>query len=157
MKKLLQGKSGVTILEGIIALGLLALVMAGAFGVLLSSSRQVSQPDMREEMILAVEKANTLLKAYVGIVDASASPVATDLRGGLCGGDNTPLAVGNPQITHDIGCMLPPVCDLNNSSFTYKVAGKEINTSLVDTLEAGIDDLNHFKISYTIVCNGYKL
>ena len=58
MKRILSKKTGVTILEGLIALGLLALVAAGTFGVLLSVSRKAGSPDIRESMILAVERAN---------------------------------------------------------------------------------------------------
>ena len=49
MKKILKSKKGVTILEGLIALALLALVATGTFAVLLSSSRKSSQPDIRED------------------------------------------------------------------------------------------------------------
>ena len=38
MRQLLKNRAGVTVLEGVIALGLLALITAGAFGVLLSAS-----------------------------------------------------------------------------------------------------------------------
>ena len=139
MKKLLTGKAGVTVLEGVIALGLLALVAGGAFGVLLSASRQNLQPTLREEMALAVEKANNDLKAYVGIANASKPPVPTLLRGGLCaheGGESTSTPLDERE--HDISCKLPPVCDKNQSTFTYQ--RRSDNT-----------------IKFSITCNGYKL
>ncbi len=128
----LQNKSGVTILEGVIALGLLALIMAGAFGVLLSSSRATSNPDMKEEMLLAVESAQEQLKAYAAYITTSSlgtkmSPYQpTSLKGidysnGLCGSsthtDSNPLGSGG----HDIKCLLPLICEPTNSTFTYNV------------------------------------
>lgn len=57
MKKyILKNKKGVTLLEGLIALALLAIVATGTFSVLLSASRKTSSPDMREELVFAVEK-----------------------------------------------------------------------------------------------------
>ena len=47
----IKNKKGVTILEGLIALGLLAAVSVGIFGVLLSLSRKSYEPDIREEML----------------------------------------------------------------------------------------------------------
>lgn len=102
MKKLLKDKAGVTVLEGIIALGLLALIAGGAFGVLLAASRQASQPDIREEMAWAVENANARLKMRAAA---------------LCPDDSAPLALGN----HNIKCLLPPLCDQNRSEFIYGV------------------------------------
>ena len=55
MKKLLKSKKGVTILEGLIALLLLAMISVGTFGVLLSTSRKSAQPDIREEMMKLLE------------------------------------------------------------------------------------------------------
>lgn len=56
MWTILKNKKGVTLLEGMIAILLLAVVTVGTFGVVLSSSRKVSQPDIREEMVLAAEQ-----------------------------------------------------------------------------------------------------
>ena len=100
MKQLLKSKAGVTVLEGIIALGLLALVAGGAFGVLLAASRQTSQPDVREEMVFAVEKVKNLLQMYTGVVDADGAvltdaPIPDNFRQGLCGGDQRPMSKWN--------------------------------------------------------------
>ena len=62
MFAILKNKKGVTLLEGMIAILLLSVVTLGTFGVVLSSSRKVSQPDIREEMILAVEQAHHFLQ-----------------------------------------------------------------------------------------------
>lgn len=167
MKTILKGKSGVTVLEGVIALGLLALITAGAFGVLLSASRQSSLPDMHEEMIYAVEKAADQLQVYI---EASAtgelgySHLPGVLKCGLCGEldasgeckavsdasqgyttDRTPLSTDSGKNPHEINCMLPPSCDKNNgSSFSYTVSsGSAVNTYLVaDDLE-GTGTLAH--------------
>ena len=143
--KLLQSQAGVTVLEGVIALGLLAVVTAGAFGVLASASRKSSQPDIREEMTLAVEKVKDWLQA----TDSSSSVQ-------LCGDEAVggPLALGE----HNVKCMLPLVCDQNstNSSFTYSVSSQNIqdyhliNNDLERTPEVR-------KVTFSITCNGYEL
>ena len=56
MIRVLQNRKGVTLLEGLIALALLAMVAVGTFGVLLSSSRGSTAPDKREEMLLTAER-----------------------------------------------------------------------------------------------------
>ncbi len=181
MKRILRSKAGVTVLEGVIALGLLALVAAGSFGVLLSASRQDSMPDIREEMSYAVEKANDLLKVYLqasqtGEVGRNYLP--STLAQGLCGNDATPLAVNNPGNSNDvhrINCLLPPICDKNNhSSFSYTVAvrgaqagklspkSREGTPSTYGTPAYGEEySMNSvgsgYQISYKIYCNGYEL
>lgn len=142
--KIFNNKKGVTLLEGLIALGLLAMVTTGTLGVMLSISRKASKPDIREEMILAVEKANSQLQAKA-----------------LCG-DEDPLAIK----THNIDCMLPPICDRNTSGlseFTYDVKpGTPVNVSdhVVghDVLTGGSSSLSKVKeITFNIKCNGYSL
>ncbi len=155
MKKILTSKAGVTILEGVIALGLLALVAGGAFGVLLSASRQNTQPDIREEMAWAVEQAHDKLKAYIGVEDVGESAALPEnLREGLCGGDSAPLAATNEP--HNISCLLPPICDASSSSFTYDVENSFIVPS--DKAEGTLDRfLRSHEITFSIQCNGYKL
>ena len=88
LKRVLTKKKGVTILEGLIALGLLALVAAGTFGVLLSVARKSGAPDIREEMVLAVERANDQLQMYSsGIVSGMTnSKLYEQYANGMCGG-----------------------------------------------------------------------
>ena len=172
MKQLLKNKAGVTVLEGVIALGLLALITAGAFGVLLSASRQSSVPDIREEMSYAVEKAGDLLKVYInaqqnefannhlpgslpcgpcGNMNASGACTQSDLIHPV---DRKPLSAGE----HNIRCLLPPVCDRSNSSFSYMVASSNIHENkLADASKEPEVNLNGYKITFTISCNGYEL
>ena len=154
MKKIIFGKAGVTVLEGVIALGLLALVAGGAFGVLLSSSRRSTQPDVREEMVWAVEKAHEQLKAYLG---GASAPEGEPVKkwGDMCirpaSGEDLFVA-GEHQIK---GC-LPTVCDPNTSKFTYTVEETGIeNQVLADRREPNI--LPPYKITFNITCNGYQL
>lgn len=156
MKRLLKNKAGVTILEGLIALGLLALVAGGTFGVLLSTSRKASQPDIREEMLLAVERASEQLQVYT---NPSASNVPDNFKNGLCGEEtlSTVLSTAN---NHDIGCMLPAVCDRNNSEFSYKVTEVDVTPSgfPADTdYRANPVPLTTKQISFKITCNGFTL
>ncbi len=168
MKRFLQNKKGVTILEGLIALTLLALVATGTFAVLLSTSRRSSQPDIREEMTLAVERATQKLQAYIYPSDISlASDVQAVVGNGLCGGDSTPLNSG----THNISCLLPPICDVNNeSAFTYtvRVLGSQPLARPIDrqmTFDedgnvTGTTDVvgqNLYEVQFNITCNGYSL
>ncbi len=179
MKQLLNSKAGVTVLEGVIALGLLALITAGAFGVLLSASRQTSVPDIREEMAYAVEKAGDLLKVYINAQQSefANAHLPDGLACGPCGKmngsggcvssagdtiyptDRTPLSSGR----HDVGCLLPPVCDRSNSEFYYSV----LNTSTShdkDRLASasrepgtGAGVFDDYTVTFTIRCNGYEL
>ncbi len=166
MKKLLQSKAGVTVLEGVIALGLLAVITAGSFGVLLSVSRQATQPDMREEMALAVEKANDQLKAMLLFADADLQTMAKDYLPdsfsdtshsiyALCpdnSSETNPLQVGTDI---SIECLLPPICDPNSSEFSYKIVstGSDLPTGM------STEDITPtlYQITYNISCNGYRL
>ncbi|MBP5429726.1 MAG: hypothetical protein J6Y25_02390 [Elusimicrobiaceae bacterium] len=145
MRKILQSKAGVTVLEGVIALGLLAVVTAGSFGVLLASSRQSSPSDMREEMMFAVEQADHLLQVYAAwfpnlqsymeVTDNDALVNALKAKSlpyfrssgfmtanGPCDREvvaGTVLDVG--EHTNALNCLLPLICDKANSNFSYTV------------------------------------
>jgi type II secretory pathway pseudopilin PulG len=116
-------KKGVTILESLIALTLLAVVAVGIFGVVLSISRKTNESDVREEANLAIESAIEQLNLYEGAYryskkDPDTVPVGDvdpSLPKGLCGADEYPLSKG----VHQIRCLLPPVCDKNNSQTTF--------------------------------------
>ncbi len=169
MRKILKSKKGVSLLEGLIALLLLAIVATGTFGVLLSTSRKSSAPDIREEMALAVEKAQQMLQVYVYPFDASQAEIHDDIGsiysgnflGGLCGEEDesrlqTPLDNGR----HDIDCLLPPMCDPNNSEFYYTVA-RTTNTgfrkNMRDNDAADTSSADEIKVTFSISCNGYNL
>lgn len=184
MRKIFKSKRGVTILEGLIALTLLALVATGTFAVLLSTSRKSSGPDIREEMALAVERAGQLLQAYVYPVGTNLSDVfcsttpagevctINPLSGGLC----NPGGLGEDALsagTHDIECLLPPVCDKNKDSiFTYTVSAasgqpsalvrdkdlaKVKNADGDDTETTDIAGRPLYKVQFYIKCNGFTL
>ena len=185
--KLLNSKAGVTVLEGVIALGLLAVVTAGAFGVLLSAARKSTQPDMREEMVLAVEKAKDRLQVYINTAqdETAKNNLPDDLTRGLCTryyeeeeeGDTNPLGIGE----HNIKCMLPIICDASQGSaseFKYQVTlspedvpsrtspntnregGKDRAAKLCsnDQCQATAEtSMRTLQIKFTIKCNGYEL
>lgn len=165
MIAIFNNKKGVTVLEGLIALGLLALVATGTFSVLLSVSRKGTNPDMREEMIYAVEKANNLLQGYIlhqanytadfssvitpGILSVSSAGynfiassgstfIGADFSKGLCGNSSVYKKVDNTPLAvgnHEINCLLPPICNRGNSNFVYNVA--VINPTPSDKVIAG--------------------
>lgn len=160
MKRILKNKLGVTLLEGVIALGLLALAAGATFGVLLSVSRKSTRPDFQEEMLWAVERAHSELQLYVGQPENISS---TSLPKGLCGGDNTPLSTSGD---HTINCMLPAICDRTTSSFTYKVVSANrvlINdTALSATTQLRAENVTNANwtgknITFQITCNGFTL
>ncbi len=163
MKRILKSKKGVTILEGLIALMLLALVATGTFAVLLSTSRKSSAPDIREEMALAVERANNLVQAYVlpsGMTDLGSawcngsSGCTTNFATGLCGNDLSPMGTG----THIINCMLPPICDPRQSRFAYIVntVNKSIPLTAQDS-QSSSSSSTMYSVRYEISCNGFTL
>ena len=159
LKHLLTKKTGVTVLEGLIALGLLALVAGGTFGVLLSVSRKTGTPDIREEMALAVERANELLPMYAPLLqdsNMSDAGIADEYKEGLCSKDDSPLSPGE----HHIECLLPPICDEQNSSFVYTVAENPI--TLPSAVPSNTEDYYytsqpHRQITFEIKCNGFSL
>ena len=126
-----KNRKGVTILESLIALTLLAVVAVGIFGVVLSISRKTNESDVREETALAMESAIEKLNLYEGAYraqdkdpnTAEVTSLMPPLPKGLCAHvaalqDLRPLKNG----MHDIECFLPPVCDKTTSFFTgFKV------------------------------------
>ncbi len=165
LKKILSKKTGVTVLEGLIALGLLALVAAGTFGVLLSVSRKAGSPDIRESMILAVERAHEQLQMYTPVLESmSNSSLPSEFQNGLCGGDSTPLSTGT---THYINCLLPPICDKSKSSFSYVTGadkssitipfGSKYGTSGMATGWGGASSATVRSVRFSITCNGFTL
>lgn len=170
LKRVLTKKKGVTILEGLIALGLLALVAAGTFGVLLSVARKSGAPDIREEMVLAVERANDQLQMYSsGIVSGMTnSKLYEQYANGMCGGslipaevkvsDSSPMSLG----PHNIKCMLPPLCDYSNSTFTYTVREASFTTHNYGVSNMVTDYASAFptkgrQVTFNITCNGFTL
>lgn len=167
IRKILKNRKGVTLLEGLIALVLLAMVTTGTFAVLLSTSRRSAQPDIREEMTFAVERAMNKLQTYVFTTKDDSgdkiklSTVPEEIQNGLCSTDDDPLAAGD----HNISCMLPPICDNNNSSFKYTVSIVSSTSklgiyrlSLYDIGSAsGLSLAEPYSINFDITCNGYKL
>lgn len=171
MRKILKSKKGVSLLEGLIALLLLAIVATGTFGVLLSTSRKSTAPDIREEMALAVERAQQMLQVYIYSGDVRDEYVILDIgslyagevMGGLCDNEtnghvyfNAPLGGGD----HDIKCLLPPMCDPDTSDFYYTVS-TSTNTGFRKDMRASdkadTSSADELKVTFSISCNGYTL
>ena len=187
IKKIFGNKKGVTLLEGLIALTLLAMVTVGVFAVLVSSSRKSEGPDIHEEMALAVEKANKLLQGYVHQKNIAPSELPAH---GLCGySDETdPLSTG----LHDITCLLPNICNrpsgghdnTSNWFFKYQIlpaavyqlssasSGKDqprtLLSSTKDALSINSSDTEKsdgltslgpgmLEVNFSINCNGFSL
>jgi len=169
MKTILKNKKGVTLLEGLIAMGLLAMVAAGTFGVLLSVSHKSNQPDIREEMAFSIEKANDWLQAYSQNMEDGFSKNANTLCNA---GEEDPLSNGK----HNVECLLPYVCvnrttnvdscSAEQSCFWYEVS-TDVQTFdftskpmvVKENFSGGETATNvpQRKIIFKIQCNGFSL
>ena len=69
MFTILKNRKGVTLLEGMIAMLILAVVTVGTFGVVLSSTRNASQPNFREDSMLALEQIHNFAQALSPLRD----------------------------------------------------------------------------------------
>lgn len=178
--KILNSKAGVTVLEGVIALGLLAVVTAGAFGVLLSAARKSTQPDMREEMALAVEGAKDELQVYINTV-GNTTFLPELLKNNLCNLEDEPFhpLVGGDSVHHHITCKLPKICDRTSpkSWFYYRIPSTNAVPTRLNTAkhqEGGTDRVaklcnncvsyglgstgtSTMRVEFNIQCNGYEL
>lgn len=125
MNRFLKNKKGVTLLEGLIAIGLLAMVSVSTFSVLLSISRRAKQPDLREDMLLSIEKTNAELQKHIG------DPNFNNLYICPVVGLN---AAGNPA-----SCMAPIKCTMLGQSFltptfTYTVEDNDLESKIMNLL-----------------------
>lgn len=91
-------EKGYTIVEGIIAMLLVAIMVGGIFSSLMASRRAIIEPSLKEEMIYSMETVANKLK----------NAVDTDSDITVCGND-TPL---NCDSTTGCDCSseLPPGC-----------------------------------------------
>ena len=162
MKHIFKNKLGITLLEGLIALGLLSLAATATFGVLLSVSRKSSRSDIREEMLWAVERAHERLQMYNGLSDTEVQSMPSAQQG-LCGVETPyrhPLDTGEP---HTITCMLPPLCDLQrDSSFAYTVTLEDMQGVQHSLFNGDVNEVSgplfqRKRISFDIRCNGFTL
>lgn len=161
MKKyFLHNKKGVSLLEGLIALLLLALIATGTFGVLLSTSRRSTQPDIREEMVLAIERAMDKMQVYVHPSSYAYDDLPDDVQGGLCGGDSDPLSTSQ---AHQINCMLPPICNQSNNNSYFRYTVEQVNKPKAKLYPsnqgtgAASQAANPYSITFDIQCNGFRL
>ena len=154
MKKILKSKKGVTLLEGLIALMLLGLVATGTFAVLLSTSRKASQPDIREELTLAVDGAMQMLQTYT-----SGNSWSSPFDHGLCNDpeENAPTATG----THYVNCLLPPICDRSDTEHNYikYTIGSALTKpdSKLHSLDKETISGNAYEVTFEAQCNGFSL
>lgn len=162
MKHIFKNKLGITLLEGLIALGLLSLAATATFGVLLSVSRKSSRSDIREEMLWAVERAHERLQMYNGLSDTEVQSMPSAQQG-LCGAQSPyrhPLDTGDP---HTITCMLPPLCDLQrDSSFAYTVTLEDMQGVQHSLFNGDVNEVSgplfqRKHIAFDIRCNGFTL
>ncbi len=141
------------------------MVAAATFGVLLSVSRKASSPDLRESMVLAVERAYEQLQMYTPDLTSVNNPnIPSDFQYGLCGGDSSPLATGQ---THMINCLLPPICDKATSSFSYTTGTDQTSVNIPFVAKYGVNGMvtdwgsasnaTVRSVKFSITCNGFTL
>lgn len=131
-------RKGYTIVEGIIAMLLIAIMVGAIFSALMASRRAIVEPSYREEMFYAVESLANTLKNYVDMESGDLPP--------LCG-STTPLSYDEEG--HDCSELLPDVCKTGegyDSSLKYYVTGITVSSGTV---------VNQVRIH--IVCNGEVL
>lgn len=128
---MIKNKKGFTIIEALMAITILTLIVTAIFAVLTSSMRSVKQPTIREDSILAVEKASNLLKIYVDkdvYGTSSYAEVPSAYQNGLCHDDGItdtdPMGIGS----HNIFCLLPDICRDEDSTFTYTVSTTSVSS-----------------------------
>ena len=140
MFTILTNKKGVTLLEGMIAILLLSVVTIGTFGVVLSSSRKVSQPDIGEETALAIEQMYHYAQALSPMQDdykdklwgynaGSEDPVYQNAMMRVFGKTNPAY---RPQVERDYG---PGIADLGSFA-----KWKKILSASGDIIEGGTED-----------------
>ncbi len=138
----MKNSKGYTIIEAVIAMLLVSVVVGGIFSALMASRRAIIDPSYKEDMVFAVESANNLLKNYI---TTDKTKVADDLKNGLCDdGTVDALSVGS----HDIACLLPPVCDQANSLFSYTVSDVSVTVPDVTGQNPTLKS-----IKFNIMCN----
>ena len=120
--------------------------------------------------MLAVERANDQLQMYSsGIVSGMTnSKLYEQYANGMCGGslipaevkvsDSSPMELGS----HNIKCMLPPLCDYSNSTFTYTVREASFTTHNYGASNMVTDYASAFptkgrQVTFNITCNGFTL
>lgn len=162
-------------------MGLLALVMAGSFGVLLSASRKTTEPDMREEMVRAMDAASEMQKE-IAMLSGDFKTKIEDFR------------ITDPDFRHswnlgcatpagnDLSCLLPVICGYvpgredNKSSFSYQLedrnewptwgsssgwegaGNQQMNAWGRDNTNYNSEGYSPMKLfTFTIACEGYEL
>ena len=85
----------------------------------------------------------------------SDAKIADAYKEGLCGEDDSPLSPGE----HAIECLLPPICDEQNSSFVYTVAENPITlpSAVPSDTKYYYTSRPHRQITFEIKCNGLSL
>ena len=122
MNRFLKNKKGVTLLEGLIAIGLLAMVSVSTFSVLLSISRRAKQPDLREDMLLSIEKTNAELQKLTTQQDLTLLDICSD------------DLIGS---THSAYCKAPITCTILGNlfgDFTYTVEDNSLESKITGLL-----------------------
>ena len=132
-------RKGYTIVEGIIAMLLVAVMVGGIFSALMASRRAIVEPSRKEEMLYAIESLENNLKNCVS------SRLDEDCSIDNCGGGSDAISIGEHN------CTLPDVCKGADDYFKYEVSG----TSISDPYSSTTSTLNQIKIS--MKCNGEAL
>lgn len=108
-------KKGFTLAEALIAMMLVAVMAAGIITALMATKRAIVSPSNREEMMLAIEKASSLLQGDQAICNISASDK-------LALTPNCNLDSPNALDCHNINCLLPRSCATTGDYFVYTIS-----------------------------------
>ena len=137
-------KKGFTLAEALIAMLLVAVMAAGIITALMATKRAIIAPSNREEMILAVERASSLIRT--GSLPASCNisdPLAVT-PSATCDFTSNPVVITG---CHNIRCLLPRTCQNTSAGdyFVYSVTEMSGSTQ------------NEKIISFRIQCEGQTI
>ncbi|WP_428898393.1 prepilin-type N-terminal cleavage/methylation domain-containing protein [Parelusimicrobium proximum] len=120
IKRKIPAKKGFTIVEGIVAILLLAIVTAGVYGVILSTVRANIVPDIKEDSAYQIEAVTAALKLLMtgapSDFDAAKEVMPCIFVGKTSTNPADYLTVG----VHDIPWCMPLEC-LDDTTFKYIV------------------------------------
>ena len=132
---------GFTLAEALIAMLLVAIMAAGVIVALMSTKRAITYPSHKEDMVFAVEKANSLLKNGVSGNDLCDLTAPFALTPNCTGAINTTNC-------HNISCLLPTACSTSQGDYFVYSVSRYDSEDTNDTKNA---------INFYIKCEGQTL
>lgn len=138
-------KKGFTLAEALIAMLLVAVMAAGIITALMATKRSIIAPSNREDMILAIERASSLIKTNNLPSECAISNALTPTSTTTCDLTSNPIKYTG---CHDIrSCLGPRSCQNTTAGdyFVYSVT------------DVGGSSQNEKIVSFRIQCEGQSI